>query len=87
MVLIELKVAVARWGGLQVIRDVTECIGNGNLDVETDSCHCVGFETSEAEIANHGWCVRVETTLRTIVAKGDGDVNPKAPVAELKSPS
>lgn len=42
---------------LQVVGNVTEDVRDGDLEVKTNSCHGIGFETSEAKCANHGWCI------------------------------
>ena len=71
-------------GDIQVIRNVTEDVRDGDLDVETDGCHGVCFETSESECTDHGWGIGIKTTLWAVVAEGDTDVDPKTPIAELE---
>lgn len=65
---------------VEVIRHETETVGNWNLEVETNRGQGIGLKRLETEGVDHGWGVSVETTLRAVVAHGDGDVEEDAPI-------
>lgn len=72
-------------GLLQVIRDVAEGEGNGQLQEETDGREGVGLEVLEAEGGDDAGGVGVEGALGAVVAEGDGEVDPHPPVGELRA--
>ena len=67
-----------------MIRDIAEGPGDGNLKEETDGGQGVASEASETETLDNGRRVGIKGTLRTVVGKGDDDMDPEAPVGELK---
>lgn len=56
---------------------------SGHLQEETDRGHGVAVDPAESELGDNGWGIGVKGTLGTVVEKGDGDVDPDAPVGEL----
>lgn len=54
----------------------------GNLQKETDGSHGVGLKLLVTETRDDCGRVGVKSALRTVVAKGDDDVRPEAPVGE-----
>jgi hypothetical protein len=67
-----------------VIGDIAESPGDRNLQEETDGGQGVAGEASETETLDNGRRVGIKSTLRTVIGKGDDDVDPETPVGELK---
>ena len=65
-----------------VVGEPTEGERDWDLDEQTDSSHSVSSQLPETEGANDGRGVGIESTLRTVVAHGDGEVSPHAPICE-----
>lgn len=66
-----------------MIRNVTEREGHRDLQKETDGCKGVGCESTETEASDNSGSVCIESTLRTIVRKGDANMDPYLPAGEL----
>jgi hypothetical protein len=68
---------------LQLVRDVAECEGDGDLEEQSHGGEGIALQRLEAEASDDGRAVGIETAEWAIVAKGDEDVHPEHPVAEL----
>lgn len=63
-------------GSLQMIRDIAECKGHRNLDEKADGSESIGLERSKAERTDDRGRVGIESSLRTVITKGDEEVDP-----------
>ena len=67
-----------------MIGNPAEGKGSWDLEVETNGCKGITGKSGETEAADNGWRVGIETTLRTVVAKRNENVDPDSPVGELR---
>lgn len=67
---------------LQVIRDVAEPKGDGDLEEQANRCQGVTRQALEAEAPDDGRRVRVETALGAIVQDRDRHVNDDPPIGK-----
>lgn len=69
---------------VQLIGDVAECKGDGDLEEQAHGGERIALQRLKAEASDDGRAVGIEATERAVVAEGDEDVHPENPVAELE---
>jgi hypothetical protein len=66
------------------VRDVTETERDRDLEEQTDGSQGIARQWGEAEAVDDRWRIGVERSLRSVVGQGDEEVDPQAPVGELR---
>ncbi len=66
-----------------MVRYPAESEGYWHLKEETNGSHGIADKVAKAEASDKGWCVGIEGSLRTVIAQGDQEVDPDAPVSVL----
>jgi len=69
----------------QLVGNVTETKRNGDLQEQTHGRQRIARQSSEAKTVDDRGRVRVESSLGSVVAKGNQEVDPEPPVAKLPS--
>jgi hypothetical protein len=69
----------------QLVGYVAEPKRHGDLEEQTHGCQRITRQGSEPKAVDDRGRIRVESSLRSVVAESDQKVNPKPPVAELQS--
>jgi hypothetical protein len=66
------------------VRHITETERNRDLEEQTDGSQGVTRQRGESEAVDDRWRIGVERSLRSVVGQGDEEMDPQAPVGELR---